>query len=289
MVLVLPVVACGCTREFDNGLMGVFMRLSLILFAILSVGLFGSFAYADGCDNLDANVRWVQLFQELSTQVAENDNDAAFDTAEKLTAICEESPILNYAIARIYRNLGNNAKELYYLQRATMFTEKFSVNPDTMEVLWYERYEAEHPDCRKSEKAQKTIEQLNRAVLEAQKQRYETQIATERKGYDHADRYRALMWGGVAVGVTGIALLTTGTVLVAMNRDEAVSINYTQHQTHAKPIWGASWGLLGAGIVATIAGAAAAGFGGYHYAQTRKDKSVSIELSSNSVSLSYSF
>ncbi len=195
-----------------------FMRLSLGLLAFLGGALCGGAAYADGCDSLDSNARWVQLFQELSTQISNNENDAAFDTAEKLTAICSESPILNYAIARIYRNLENNSKELYYLQRATMFTEKFSVHPDTMEVLWFERYEAEHPECRTSEKSQKTIEELNNAVLEAQKQKYEAQIATERKTYDQADKFNALMWSGVAVGITGIAMLTAGSVLLEMNR-----------------------------------------------------------------------
>ena len=270
------------------------MRCSVLITSFIAVLLalcvVAPEARADGCDNLDSNVRWVQLFQELSTQISNNENDAAFDTAEKLTAICSESPILNYAIARIYRNLQNDSKELYYLQRATMFTEKFSVHPDTMEVLWFERYEAEHPECRTSEKSQKTIEELNNAVLEAQKQKYEAQIATERKTYDQADKFNALMWSGVAVGITGIAMLTAGSVLLEMNREEAVEIDYSKSQTKVKPIWGVSWGLVGAGIAATIAGAAVAGYGGYHYVRTRNESdALSVTISPTSISLSYAF
>ena len=265
------------------------MRLAIILSAIAIVGVIGTTAYADGCDNLDKNARWGQLFQELSTQILNNENDAAFQTAEELSAICADSPILNYAIARIYRNQNNNAKELFYLQRATMNTERFAVHPDTMEVLWFERYEAEHPECQKSEKTEKTIEELNRAVLEAQKQKYETQIATERKTYDQADKFKALMWSGVAIGVAGIAMLTAGSVMLVMNKDEAVDINYSKSQTQVKPIWGVSWGLLGAGIAATVAGTAAAGYGGYHYVRTRNDNALSFSLSPSSISLSYTF
>ena len=265
------------------------MKIAFYFSALVAAGTIGTTAYADGCDNLDKNARWTQLFQELSDQILNNENDAAFETAEKLTAICADSPILNYAIARIYRNVDNHAKELFYLQRATMNTERFAVHPDTMEVLWFERYEAEHPECQKSEKTEKTIEELNMAVLEAQKQKYETQIATERKTYDQADKFRALMWSGVAVGITGIALVTAGSVLLTMNKDEAVDINYSKSQTQVKPIWGVSWGLLGAGIAATIAGAAAAGYGGYHYVRTRNDNTLSFTVSPNSFSLSYTF
>ena len=266
------------------------MKCGIVISVMVVVGLVCTAAYADGCENLDDNPRWVQLFHELSDQIEAKDNDAALETASRLADICEESPILNYATGRIYRNMGNPAKELYYLQRATLFTEKFSVQGDTLEILWFERYEAEHPECKKSDVTRRTIEDLNKQVLEAQKQKYEAQIATERETYDQADKFKAVMWSGVAVGAAGLAMVTAGTVLVVLNKDQAVDVDYEKHETKTKPIWAASWGLIGGGIAATVAGAAMAGFGGYYYVRTRNhNDAVSFMIAPNQISLSYTF
>ena len=265
-----------------------FMRLSLGLIVFLGGALWGASAYAEGCDSLDSNVRWVQLFQELSTQIMNNENDAAFDTAEKLSAICAESPILNYAIARIYRNLNNHSKELFYLQRATMYTEVFAVNPDTMEVLWFERYEAEHPECQKTEKTQKTIEELNKAVLEAQKQKYETQIATERQAFAQIDIYKAFMWSGVAVGATGIVMGVTGGVLMLLNKDSSIDQSKPDH-VRIKYIHNVGVGLLSAGIATTVVGAMTAGFGGYLYKRAKSEQNYSFMVSPAGAIFSASF
>ena len=159
-----------------------------------------------------------------------------------------------------------------------------------MEVLWYERYEAEHPEVRKSESSQKTIEDLNKAVLEAQKQKYETQISTERQNYAQADVYKTMMWSGVAVAGVGLAMTTAGAVLVVLNQDNAVNINHSANQTSVEPIWGVSWALIGAGIAATVAGAAVTGYAGYHYTHRQSENNqLSVRFSPNSFMLTYNF
>ena len=263
-----------------------------ILFAAATLS--PSLAFADNCDDLDGNVRWGQLFQVLSTQIETKDNDNALETAEKLNEICSESPILNYAIGRVYRNKGDNAKELYYLQRATRYTEEFMVNADVLEILWFERYEAEHPETRTENKStrarkEKNIEQLNAEILEATKQRYETQIAAERQTNKQVGIYKAFMWSGVAVGATGVAMGITGGVLMMLNKDDSIDQS-KPGKLRVKYIHNVGVGLLSAGVAATVVGAMAAGFGGYLYSKSKStQESVAFSLSPTGAVLNVTF
>ena len=84
----------------------------------------------------------------LNNQIAQNQWNDALKTAENLSLICERSPILNYLMGHIYREKGDDKKSLYYLQRATLYTEEFSVKGRALERMWFDRYEAEYPEAR---------------------------------------------------------------------------------------------------------------------------------------------
>ena len=105
-------------------------------------------AFADACSNLDGNAQWNEGMTTLSAQLTAKQWNEALKTAENLNTICERSPMLNYAMGRIYREKGNDSKSLYYYQRATLYTEEFAVKGKTLELMWFDRYEAEHPEAR---------------------------------------------------------------------------------------------------------------------------------------------
>ena len=106
-----------------------------------------STAFADTCNSLDQNPAWTEGFQELSKQFKSEDFKSALKSASKLEAICDQSPILNYTIARIHKNLNDDEKYLYYLQKATQNTEKFGVDKNTLDRMWSEKYIAAHPEA----------------------------------------------------------------------------------------------------------------------------------------------
>ena len=74
-----------------------------------------SSVYADNCDNLDKNSVWTSEFTYLNDAYKKEDWKTALKHAKKLEEICEISPVLNYTMARIYKNSGDKEKYLYYL------------------------------------------------------------------------------------------------------------------------------------------------------------------------------
>ena len=253
-------------------------------------------AYAQNCYDLDNNPVWLQYFKEFNEQIQAGDNEAALKTTENLQKICNDSPLLNYAISRVYRNLGDHINEVKYLQRATDNAPKFNVREETLKKFWYARYEAEYPEKfvnqSQSEENSQTIRDLNEALEASRKQAADKEHASElmqvKLQYKEENVYKALMWSGAAIGIAGIALTATGGTLVALNKDDAV--NHRGDTAKVKGIWGASWGILGAGIAAAIAGATITGYGGFHYVRKKNEKEpLSVNFGSNSIIISGTF
>ena len=117
-----------------------------------------------GCMDLDNNPTWNEVFNELTANYKAKDYQAALRNAQTLNTICELSPVLNFSIGRIYREMGDDTKGLYYMQRATLFTKEFAVRGELLERMWYERYEIEHVDARDDVIAarKKQIEERNK-------------------------------------------------------------------------------------------------------------------------------
>ena len=110
--------------------------------------------------------------------------------------------------------------------------------------------------------------------------------------YKEEHIYKALMWSGVAVGIAGIAMTVAGSILVVDQRNDAIDIDYGKGNAKVKSMYAVSWGLLAAGITATIAGTAVTGYGGFHYVRTKKDKSdepVSFGIGPTGATFSYTF
>lgn len=263
------------------------------IFGILLVALgmlWGSNAYAD-CKNLDTNPQWRQLFEEFNGQIKAGNDADALKTTQKLQDICSESPILNYAISRVYRNMGDHGSELKYLIRATDNAAKFNVNEETVRKFWYARYEAEHPEILANktqvEENSQTLKDLNEALEESRKQAAASEHAGQLKEaelqYKEEKVYKALMWSGGAIGGVGIAMAVTGGALLGIVGDKKIE-NETISQGSGKAQrervdykYTLSIGLLGAGVAATVAGAIAAGFGGYLYTH-KKDSGETVLL-----------
>ena len=284
------------------------MTIQTLAISLLAVGIwagvsFGaSQALANGCDNLDDNKVWKSNIEKLNAAFDNRDWDTALEHVKKLQSICDNSPILNYTIAHVHKEMGDNAKYLYYLQKSTENTEQFVVDRDILDTIWSEKYIAEHPeaDPKAIEKLRAENKSLKQAVTDAQQELESAKLnqsvsgsAYQQNCIDNTKKYATLMWSGVGVGVAGLILTTIGAVLVAQNKSESVKYKLNASgdriQTAANGKYVAGWGLLSAGLAATVAGAAVAGIAGYYYDSSKKSQDISLAISPTDITLSIAF
>ena len=277
------------------GLDGNMKKNLLIPLGALMWGALTASAYAQNCDNLDGNALWRQLFVEFNDQIKAGDNHAALKTTQKLQEICKDSPVLNYAISRVYRNLGDHLNEVKYIQRATDNAYKFNVNEETLKTFWFTRYEAENPEAVASmtelENSQQTLKDLNAALAATEQRALASEHAGEKMQlelqYKEENIYKALMWSGVAVAGIGIAMTGVGAYLALNYKSKAVNI---ENGLSVNETWTSAWTLIGAGVAVSIVGAAVTGYGGFHYVRKNKEKeSLSFNIGLTGALVSYTF
>ena len=256
-----------------------------------------STAFADTCNSLDQNPAWTEGFQELSKQFKSEDFKSALKSAYNLEAICDQSPILNYTIARIHKNLNDDEKYLYYLQKATQNTEKFGVDKNMLDRMWSEKYIAAHPEA-----DPEVIKARDTEINSLKQELAKTHLALEEANSkvvqiqnrdDSIRTYRTWLWAGVGIGTAGLAMTITGTVLyLNIGKDDIDKDDIGKRMIQNKDIsapYAAGIGLLGAGIGLTIVGSIVAGVFGYKYSHSELDSPISLTLSPTQSSIVWRF
>ena len=293
-----------------------FKMYRLISGIVIACFVFGSAGLAfagDACLKLDSNPEWTQKLEALTTHYKEKKFDEALKDAEILNKICDRSPILNYSIGRIYKEMGNDTKALYYTQRATLYTEEFAVRGKVLEQMWSERYEAEHPEARPEAIAKKDskiaeleaqVADANKMVVAADKriQTLEMELSKQQtdsrmSSHDEIGAYSAGLWTGVAMGSAGVVLTAVGAGLYVTQKDDAIEYEHEVKEkdlpkAHVKQQNYMHMGMMWAGVALSVAGGIVAGIFGYHYANASKDNAndtVSFGISNTGASLSFSF
>ncbi len=263
------------------------------ILSLLSVLLLAGYAHADDCQRLHEIDAWNDGLSNLGNQVTQQQWDEALQTAEQLNTICERSPILNYMMGRIYKEKGNDSKSLYYYQRATLFTEEFSVKGKNLEKIWFDRYEAENPEARPEAIAarKQEIEQLRSELQQAQEAALKTSMNEQIDTAKLRSQYAAGLWTGVGFTAVGLALTLAGGAMAFKDEKRTVQTETAGETMKAKfPTDVALYlGLFGGGIALTIAGATMAGFFGYHYANAAPVDNLSIHIAPGSAALSFTF
>ena len=267
----------------------------------LSGLLLQSPAFADDCDNLDRNKTWFANFEELNAAYDKGDYDTALEYSRALETICEQSPILNYTIAYIYKNKGDNEKYLFYLQKSTQNTERFAVDKDTLDRIWSDKYVAAHPEADPAniKKREATIasQAEDIAQLKAQLKSVERMAGASVELNDELNAAHAsddaMLWTSVAIGGAGLALSAVGTVFVILNKDKAIGHKGAgTDDVYVKNSYPLAWSLVGAGIGVTAIGVALTGYFGYRYSQNHKKDNaneLSVSISPAYTSVSFTF
>lgn len=199
------------------------------------------------------------------------DWNTALRHSKELERVCADSPLLNYTIAHIHKNLNSQEKYLFYLQKASQNTEHFSVDKDILDRIWSEKYIAVHPEAAPEaiQSRQKTIESLDeenealKAQLDMAGYSADGFLAQQAELQQANDTNDVLLWTSVGVGAAGLIVTAVGATLVAKNSNQAIDANI--HGQYVKSIYNTGWTMIGSGIAITAIGVAASAFFGYKF------------------------
>ncbi len=253
----------------------------LVVLLAMVAGLLPAMSYAQNCDGLDQNASWQAGMANLIAQLDKEEYDAAIETAKPLFAICPTMPSLNY-----YTGLAMKHKDpqraLLYFQEAAKRTSQFSTTTAMSRKIWYELFDAEHP-----ERTEAAVAQLTQSIigLNNQIESQKTVIATKddrinalEKQVIQADNtannavnannaevkqnYYRTMWTGAGLGIGGL-LVTGGGLAMALLVDNKKEFGSSGYKVSTPYIIG--WSLVGAGAALTVAGTIITGIAGYQY------------------------
>ncbi len=252
-------------------------------------------AFADPCDNLERNKVWSATFDKLNEAYEKEDYYAALQYSRELENICEQSPILNYTIAYIHKNLGDDEKYLFYLQKSTQNTERFAVDKNLMDKIWTDKYLAAHPEATPEsiESYKKTIESLKTELEQAKLANTDLSQSTISKDafmQDKINDYKTPMWIAAGIGIGGLVMAGVGAGLVATNDlvDEKES-RFDHTTVKENPIHTLGWTFVGVGAGFAISGAIFAGIFGYKYKHYSDNKTLTFQFSPNHASIAMAF
>ena len=252
-----------------------------------------SSAFADSCDKLDSNKTWNATFEKLNEAYQNKDYATALQYSRELENICELSPILNYTIAYIHKGLGDREKYLFYLQKSTQNTERFSVDKNALDQIWSDKYIAAHPeaDPENIKARNDEIDQLKAQLAESKSEIESLKQNTISKDSHlsiQIENYKTPMWIGTGLGASGLAFVAAGAALlitsdpVTFSNKPEVPPKYSENVPHLL-----GWTFVGAGSVLTVAGAVLAGIYGYKYKRAKDELTLSFAPGNALVSFTF--
>ena len=252
-------------------------------------------AIDDACYSLDQNDTWAVVFSEFTEAYSLNDFKTALEKTTQLRQICSRSPVLNFAIAQTYNQLGDKKMAVTYIRNAITNTKEFSVSDELVKRMYDFNYELEHAD--EFAAKQKELEEYKTALKNTDTR---LQELTKELESSHSDSVESLkknakhVWiAGAIVGGVGIAAVGAGAGFLAYSYfTDYKPVELKENNTKAKvrTPFTAGWALLGVGLGLTAAGAVMAGIGGYQYTHiTSDDVTLSWGVSPKSVDFTMRF
>ena len=280
------------------------------LFAVVAglASLVPATSFGQNCDGLDQNQSWQAGMANLISQLDKEDYDAAIETAKPLFAICPSMPSLNYYTAMAMKH-KDPQRALLYLQEAAKRTSQFTTTTAMSRKIWYELFDAEHPERTEAAVAQLTqsiialnteiegqkeiiakkdehINELEKQIIQADNTA--SNIVTANNSEVKQNYYRT-MWTGAGLGIGGL-LVTGGGLAMALLVDNKKEFGTSGYKVSAPYIIG--WSLVGAGAAFTVAGSIITGIAGYQYTHLDvpdTDMTVSFNVSPMSATFGLTF
>lgn len=269
-----------------------------VLISLIFCFLMSSAAFADSCDSIGHNASWAADLKTAHEAMQAGDYDKALEISRTLYEICPRAPYLNYIIGKSLMETGESTKGVMYLQKASDYTSEFVVEPETQRIIWYERYEAEHPERKAS-----ALNALNEHSSKLQEEN--TKLLQEQIDLLDKDQRKnnIIMWTGVGIGGTGLLMTILGGVLGfqkhAYDMGTPTEDYINKHPEtdeekldayRIKDSYVTGWAMFGAGLAMLAAGGAMTGIGAYYYVKNKKsEQPLDFSFSPTHVSLSFTF
>lgn len=259
-----------------------------VLISLIFCFLMSSTAFADPCDSIGSNASWAADLKSAHEAMQAQDYDKALEISRTLFEICPRAPYLNYIIGKSLIETGERTKGVMYLQKASDYTSEFVIEPELQRIIWYERYEAEHPERKES-----ALNSLNDMNLQLQQEN--TKLLQENIDLLEKDQLKnnIIMWTGVGIGGAGLIMTGIGAWL-GFDKDYYYKVDPDskdedgKYKIRSKYVGG--WAVFGAGLAMMAAGGAMTGIGAYYYIRNKKDKQpLDFSFSPTHISLKLTF
>ena len=127
--------------------------------------------------------------------------------------------------------MDDKKKALLLNQKASEATKRYATADETAQKIWYARYENEYPD-----RTEKSVEEKNKRIEELEAELGNVTTYNDKMS-EHHDLHvvenenlqkgvNGWMWGGIGIGVAGLAMLGAGAGVIATNNDNPVEVNF---------------------------------------------------------------
>ena len=281
-----------------------------VLISLIFCFLMSSAAFADPCDSIGHNASWAADLKTAHEAMQAGDYEKALEISRTLYEICPRAPYLNYIIGKSLMETGESTKGVMYLQKASDYTSEFVVEPETQRIIWYERYEAEHPERKAS-----ALNALNEHSSKLQEEN--TKLLQEQIDLLDKDQRKnnIIMWTGVGIGGAGLLMTIFGAVFGFPDHENGTW--YELVDKKSKPTYSecktiddnstfncekdnnkykinnsyvTGWAMFGAGLAMLAAGGAMTGIGAYYYVKNKKsEQPLDFSFSPTHINLSFTF
>lgn len=281
---------CCHIREYCTRLvLRVAVVLNITLLVLLSA--FPSIAQAkdaDMCENIGENPEWIRDMQEFAKAVDDGELNHAQTLSQKLSKICENTPVLNYVQGKMYEKLGDKTNALYYYQKASDNTYRYAVEPSTAKKIWFTRYEFENP-----ERTKEAVSIQKETIDELQTENYQKVDALASYKDEHYREISKTLWTGTGLGIGGLVMIGTGAALAAVYPActiEQKNGGKLPYVVQEKALHSAGWAFIGVGAGLVVSGTVLAGIYGYKYTHFKTENTdISFQLSPASLSFGMTF
>ena len=193
------------------------------------------------CDDM-GSAEWNTLSTQMAQAYDQGNYDEALSYGKRLTLICNRSPIVNFTISEIYRNLENDQESYNYAKRATEYIQDYPVPLIIAEKMWMRRAEFELPYKKQLEDLQNQLA-TGTGEIGSQQTELKTNLYTSEMKLEHArqrqiERYsdeikrmNTVKWIGGGTAIGGLVLTAVGAGIF--------SANYKKAENEFKDDWAA--------------------------------------------------
>lgn len=207
-----------------------FKNISTLLLSLFALTV-ASFAYAN-CDEDMGSKDWNDLSAKMAKAYDKGEYDEALNYGKRLTLICNRSPVVNFTMSEIYRNLENEQESYNYAKRATEYIQDYPVPLILAEKMWMRRAELELPYKKQLEDLQNQLatgtgEHGSKAVA-LQTNLYSTEMKLERERQkqlelyeDKISRLQEVKWIGGGIAIGGLVIAGVGAGILGANYSKA--------------------------------------------------------------------